>query len=65
MSILSVQKLTKSFGGLTAVSNVNLELQEGELVGLIGPNGAGKTTLLNILTGLYEPTYVSITLSMD
>ena len=51
MSILSVKKLTKSFGGLTAVSNVNMELNEGELVGLIGPNGAGKTTLFNLLTG--------------
>ena len=65
MSILSVQKLTKSFGGLTAVSNVNLELQEGELVGLIGPNGAGKTTVFNLLTGVYEPTSGTITLSRD
>ena len=40
MPILSVKKLTKSFGGLTAVSNVNMEINEGELVGLIGPNGA-------------------------
>lgn len=64
MSILSVKKLTKSFGGLTAVSNVNMELEKGELVGLIGPNGAGKTTLFNLLTGVYVPTSGTITLSM-
>jgi len=62
MSILTVRKLTKSFGGLTAVSNVNIELEQGELVGLIGPNGAGKTTLFNLLTGVYEPTSGTITL---
>ncbi len=65
MPILSVKKLTKSFGGLTAVSNVNMELEKGELVGLIGPNGAGKTTLFNLLTGVYVPTSGSITLSME
>ncbi|MDD3765632.1 MAG: ABC transporter ATP-binding protein [Eubacteriales bacterium] len=56
MPILTVEKLTKSFGGLTAVSNVNMEINEGELLGLIGPNGAGKTTLFNLLTGVYVPT---------
>jgi branched-chain amino acid transport system ATP-binding protein len=65
MPILSVNKLTKSFGGLTAVSNVNMELNQGELVGLIGPNGAGKTTLFNLLTGVYVPTSGTITLSKD
>ncbi len=65
MAILSVNKLTKSFGGLTAVSNVNMELHQGELVGLIGPNGAGKTTLFNLLTGVYVPTSGSITLNKD
>ena len=65
MSILSVKKLTKSFGGLTAVSNVNIELEPGELVGLIGPNGAGKTTVFNLLTGVYEPTAGTITLNKD
>lgn len=63
MSLLSVEKLTKSFGGLTAVSNVNMEIKEGELVGLIGPNGAGKTTLFNLLTGVYEPTNGTVTLN--
>jgi len=49
--ILETQKLAKSFGGLTAVHDVNLHIQEGELVSIIGPNGAGKTTLFNLLTG--------------
>ncbi len=56
MSLLSVQKLTKNFGGITAVSNVSFTVEEGELVGLIGPNGAGKTTLFNVLTGVYDPS---------
>ena len=49
MALLDVKNLTKHFGGLTAVGDVTLELNEGELVGLIGPNGAGKTTLFNLL----------------
>ncbi|MFW3653029.1 ABC transporter ATP-binding protein [Vagococcus fluvialis] len=56
MSLLKVNNLTKNFGGLAAVSNVNLYLDKNELVGLIGPNGAGKTTLFNLLTGVYEPS---------
>ncbi|MDO5534254.1 MAG: ABC transporter ATP-binding protein [Propionibacteriaceae bacterium] len=56
MSILDVKQLTRSFGGLTAVSNVDLSLEPGELVGLIGPNGAGKTTVFNLLTGVYPPS---------
>lgn len=56
MSLLSIEKITKNFGGLTAVSNVSIEIKKGELVGLIGPNGAGKTTLFNVLTGVYTPT---------
>lgn len=62
MAILTLDKVTKSFGGLTAVSNVNIELNRGELVGLIGPNGAGKTTIFNLLTGVYKPTSGSISL---
>jgi branched-chain amino acid transport system ATP-binding protein len=65
MPILSVKKLTKSFGGLTAVSNVNMEINEGELVGLIGPNGAGKTTLFNLLTGVYIPSSGTISLNIN
>ncbi|MGT2783968.1 ABC transporter ATP-binding protein [Streptococcus merionis] len=62
MALLEVKNLTKHFGGLTAVGDVTLELQAGELVGLIGPNGAGKTTLFNLLTGVYEPSEGSVTL---
>lgn len=54
--ILRVKNLTKNFGGLAAVSGINMEIQEGELIGLIGPNGAGKTTFFNLLTGVYEPS---------
>lgn len=54
--MITLNKLTITFGGLTAVSNVDLEIAPGELVGLIGPNGAGKTTIFNLLTGLYRPT---------
>lgn len=56
MALLKTNKLSKVFGGLRAVSNFDIELKEGELVGLIGPNGAGKTTAFNLLTGVYEPT---------
>jgi len=56
MSILKADHITIRFGGLTAVSNFYLNLQEGELVGLIGPNGAGKTTVFNMITGVYKPT---------
>ncbi|MDD2483513.1 MAG: ABC transporter ATP-binding protein [Eubacteriales bacterium] len=65
MSLLKVEKLTKSFGGLTAVSNVNMEIEKGELVGLIGPNGAGKTTLFNLLTGVYVPSSGQILLDIE
>ncbi len=47
--------LTKSFGGLRAVSSLDFEIHEGEIVGLIGPNGSGKTTLFNLISGLYRP----------
>lgn len=62
MALLEVNHVTKNFGGLTAVSNVQLALYEGELIGLIGPNGAGKTTLFNLLTGVYEPSEGTILL---
>lgn len=63
MALLEVKNLTKHFGGLTAVSDVSIELHEGELVGLIGPNGAGKTTLFNLLTGVYVPSEGTVTLN--
>ena len=65
MPILTVEKLTKSFGGLMAVSNVNMHLNQGEMVGLIGPNGAGKTTVFNLLTGVYKPSSGVVTLERD
>ena len=54
--ILKTEGLGMAFGGLKAVNNFNIEISEGELVGLIGPNGSGKTTVFNILTGVYVPT---------
>lgn len=54
--LLKVEHLEKSFGGLRAVNNVNLNLYPGSLSGLIGPNGAGKTTVFNLITGVYFPT---------
>lgn len=56
MPLLQVKRLTHYFGGLKAVSNFNLDLEPGELVGIIGPNGAGKTTVFNLITGVYRPT---------
>lgn len=55
MSLLELKKISKSFGGLKAVSNVSFELEEREILGIIGPNGAGKTTLFNAMTGFFKP----------
>lgn len=60
MNLLQVTELTKRFGGLTAVSDFDLCLKEGELVGLIGPNGAGKTTVFNLMTGILKPDKGSV-----
>jgi branched-chain amino acid transport system ATP-binding protein len=56
VALLETRGLTKRFGGLTAVDNVDFEAREGEIVGLIGPNGAGKTTFVDLLTGVQAPT---------
>lgn len=55
-SLLSVECVTRYFGGLAAVAGISMHVDEGELVGLIGPNGAGKTTVFNLLTGVYRPS---------
>src|SRR5688572_30467097 len=59
--LLDIQNLTKSFGGLTAVRDVTIQIPEGSLYAIIGPNGAGKTTLFNLLTGIYKPTSGTVT----
>ncbi|WP_320005960.1 ABC transporter ATP-binding protein [Maridesulfovibrio sp.] len=61
MTLLSINGLTQRFGGLQAVSDFNIELEEGSLTGLIGPNGAGKTTIFNLISGFYQPTEGNIT----
>jgi len=53
MSVLSLNNVTKKFGGLTAVDNVSFHIEQGEIFGLIGPNGAGKTTIFNLITAIY------------
>jgi branched-chain amino acid transport system ATP-binding protein len=55
MSLLRLENITKRFGGLVAVDNVSLEVQEGELIAIVGPNGAGKTTLFNVVSGAFMP----------
>ena len=55
MAMLEIDGINKSFGGLQAISNVSLNLEEGEIVSVIGPNGAGKTTFFNLITGVYQP----------
>jgi branched-chain amino acid transport system ATP-binding protein len=55
MPLLSVEQVTRRFGGIVAVDDVSLDVDEGEIVGLIGPNGAGKTTVFNLITRLYKP----------
>ena len=54
-TVLTGKRITKRFGGLTALSEVDFEVRSGEIVGLIGPNGSGKTTLFNVISGIYAP----------
>ena len=62
-TLLNLDKVTIRFGGLTAVSEVDLKVGDRELVGVIGPNGAGKTTVFNLITGVYQPTGGNISFS--
>ena len=58
--MLKTQALTKKFGGLTAVSDFDMELKDREILGIIGPNGAGKTTAFNLISGFLKPTEGSV-----
>jgi branched-chain amino acid transport system ATP-binding protein len=55
VALLSLEHLTRRFGGIVAVNDITLDVRDGEIVGLIGPNGAGKTTVFNLITRLYDP----------
>lgn len=63
MSYLEIINVSKNFGGLKAVSNLNLRLEKGDILGLIGPNGAGKTTIFNLISGYYKPDQGKITMN--
>lgn len=58
--MLSIQKVSKHFDGITAIKDVSFKIEKGEIVGLVGPNGAGKSTLLNVLSGVYLPSSGSV-----
>jgi ABC-2 type transport system ATP-binding protein len=60
MAIIEINGLTRNFGSLTALDDVNVSLESGRIVGLLGPNGSGKTTLIKILNGLLQPTSGSV-----
>ena len=55
MALLEVERVSKDFGGVRAVSDVSFTLEEGELLGIMGPNGSGKTTLFNLIAGALDP----------
>jgi branched-chain amino acid transport system ATP-binding protein len=55
VALLSIREVTRRFGGIVAIDEVSLDVDQGQIVGLIGPNGAGKTTLFNVITRLYKP----------
>jgi branched-chain amino acid transport system ATP-binding protein len=58
--MLSIKKVSKHFGSITAVKDVSFRIKKGAIVGLVGPNGAGKSTLLNVVSGVYSPSSGSI-----
>ncbi|RLB82983.1 MAG: ABC transporter ATP-binding protein [Deltaproteobacteria bacterium] len=61
MALLTVENVTKRFGGLVAVNQVSLEIRRGEFIGIVGPNGSGKTTLFNVISGVYYPEEGKVT----
>jgi ABC-2 type transport system ATP-binding protein len=63
MAQITITDLTKRFGNMTALENIDLEVEKGQIVGLLGPNGSGKTTLIKIMTGLLQPTSGNITIN--
>ena len=63
MARIEISNLTKNFGDLTALDDVTVSLEQGQIVGLLGPNGSGKTTLIKILNGLLQPTSGSVTIN--
>lgn len=65
MSVLKVKNLSKNFGGIHAVTDVSLDIEDGDIVGIIGPNGAGKTTFFNLLTGIYAPSSGEISYNLS
>lgn len=65
MKLVEINNLYKSFGGIKAVTDINMSVNKGEIIGLIGPNGAGKTTFFNLLTGIYIPSSGNITYHFD
>ncbi len=65
MTLVQVNNLCKSFGGIKALSNINIAIKEGEITGIIGPNGAGKTTFFNLLTAIYPPSSGEIVYKLD
>jgi len=62
VTILSIQRVSKRFGGLTAVDNMSFDVAEHEMVGVMGPNGSGKTTMMNLISGVFKPSDGRITL---
>lgn len=65
MSYLELENVSKHFGRLAAVDNVNLRVEKGEILGIVGPNGSGKTTLINVISGYYGPTRGTVSFEED
>jgi len=61
MALLKTDRLWKKFGGVTAVQDIALSIEKGEILGMIGPNGSGKTSFINLLSGIYRPDKGNIT----